>query len=310
MIQIKYFRYFQAAAEKKSFVGAADALFISATSIVHAINQLEDHYQIVVFVRRKSAGLTLTPDGKRLLGMSRSLLREVESIDNAFANTSRGLTGELVVGCQEGLSWSLLPRVIGYLKQKHPNLKVTMKTVWLQELFSPLENGDIDVLVTFLVDRKVPKSFQSTLLCRPNTGVMMRKGHPLDNGTPVTIEQAAQYPQVMINDGDGYNLFHAMYKSRDLHPEVMLQSNISTSTQAIVGRTDAISLRILRPTHQLSPLGDAIVCHQISTDVVRPDLVVITNAGRSKNSMTKHSVFTEEAKKIFDSGEMQQHIYY
>lgn len=310
MIQIQYLRYFQVAAEKKSFTGTAEALFKSPTSIVHAINQLEDHYQIVLFVRRKSAGLTLTPDGKRLLALSKNLLREVESIDNVFANTSQGLTGELVVGCQEGLSWSLIPRVIGHLEKQHPNLKVIMKTVWLEELFNPLENGEIDLLVTFLVNRKAPDKFQSTLLCQPNTAAMMRKDHPLDNGIPITLEQASRYPQIMINDGDGYNLFNGMYEKRDLNPEVMLMSNNSTSTQAILGRTDAISLRILRPAHQLSPLGDSIVCHELSTQVERPDLVIITNAGRSRDSMTKHSAFTEEAKKVFNSGEMKQHIYY
>lgn len=311
MIKLEYLRYFKMAAEKKSFSAAADALFISSTSIVHAVNQLERHYNAKLFVRKKSVGLILTADGERLLRKSDSLLSEVALIDEAFISNEEGLRGELMVGCQEGLTWSLLPRVIGHLEKKHPNLKVLMRTVWMEERFAPLENGEIDVLVTFLVDQQTPSQFSSTLLCQPNTGALMRKGHPLDKKEgSVTLDDLANFPQVMINDGDAHGLFYGMYQKEGLNPEIMLMSNISTGAQAIVGRTDAISLRILRPAHKLSPLGDPITCLPVANEVNKPDLVAITNKLRNQSEQTKHSAFLQELLGVFESGEMREHIYY
>jgi len=311
MIKLEYLRYFQMAAEKKSFSAAANAFFISSTSIVHAVNQLEEHYGISLFVRKKSVGLTLTPDGEKLLQKSQNLLLEVEAIEDSFATSEQGIKGELVVGCQEGLTWSLLPRVIGHLEKKHPKLKVVMKTIWMEERFSALENGDVDVLVTFLVNQKPPKKFSSTLLCKPNTCALMRKGHPLDKGGAlVSLEDLARFPQVMINDGDAHDLFYGMYEKLELSPDVMLKSNISTGAQAIVGRTDAVSLRILRPVNKFSPLGDPITCPEVSGVEESPDLVAITNKLRDQPRQTKHSVFLAELLAVFESGEMKAHIYY
>jgi len=311
MIKLEYLRYFMTAAEKKSFAAAAQSLFISTTSIVHAVNQLEEHYRITLFVRKKAVGLTLTVDGEKLLNKSRKLLLEADAIDDAFSNTEEGLKGELLVGCQEGLTWSLLPRVIGNLEKQHPNLKITMKTVWMEELFSPLEHGEIDVLVTFLVKQKVPEQFSSTSLCRPLTVALMRKGHPLDkSGAPVTLEELSNYPQIMINDGKARGMFYAMYEDLGYKPEIMLMSNISTGAQAIAGRTDAVSLRIIRPAHDLSPLGDKIVCPLVSNQVYKPKLAAITNKLRNQSVETKHSVLIKELQNVFTSGEMRDHIYY
>jgi len=311
MVKLEHLRYFIAAAEKRSFHSASRALFISSTSIVHAVKQLEDHYGICLFIRKKSVGLTLTSDGKKLLKMAQSLLNEVDIIDDAFSNSKDGLKGELVVGCQEGLTWSLLPRVIGILEKKHPNLEVIMKTTWMEERFAPLENGEIDVLVTFLVNEVAPKTLDTTLLCRPQICALMRKGHPLDNeSNGVNLRDLANYPQVMINDGDGYSLFYNMYKDLGFEPKVKLMSNISTGAQSIVGRTDAVSLRIIRPVNKLSPLGDAIVSPKIADNVIGPDLVVLTNKMRTYSRDTKQGVFIKEVERIFASGEMKKHIYY
>ena len=179
MIKLEYLRYFLAATEKKSFAAAAQSLFMSTTSIVHAVNQLEDHYKITLFVRKKAVGLTLTADGEKLRDKSRKLLLEADAIDNTFSSPEEGLQGELLVGCQEGLTWSLLPRVIGHLERQHPNLKIIIKTVWMEERLIPLKNGEIDILVTFLVNQKIPEQFVATSLCRPHTVALMRKGHPL-----------------------------------------------------------------------------------------------------------------------------------
>lgn len=310
MIKIEYLRYFKATADKGSFSAAAKLLHVSATSIVHGINNLEDHFGVSLFVRKKSAGTTLTPDGDKLFERVKILMIEIESIDETFMNKKHKPNGRLVVGCQEGLSWCLIPRVITELSKLHPDLKVTSKTTWMDSRYSALENGEIDLLVTFSVNEKVPLCYDSTVLCQPNTVAMMRKGHPLDINTSVCLKDLAEYQQVMINDGPAYNLFYDMYQSRGLNPEVIMMSNISTGAQSIVGRSDATSLRIMKPAHTMSPLGDKIVFHEIADIVTRPDLVVITHKSRSQANMMKQEVFLRQCQQLFQSGEMRQHICY
>ncbi len=311
MIKLDYFRYFKAVAEAGSFARAAESLFVSTTSVVHAVNQLEEHYKVQLLIRRKSIGVILTQDGEKLLAQSNILMLEVDAISESFLSGQGGLSGQLVVGCQEGLTWSLLPRVIDKMARLHPKLDIVTKTVWMSDKYSPLENGEVDVLVTFSYQQIVPPHINSVLLCQPDPVAMMRKGHPLyQEGEKVWLKDLVTYPQIMINDADGFSLFYGMYSNLGLEPKKMLMSNISTGAQAMVGRGDAISLRILKPAHDLSPLGDKLVFPALYDVVDKPDLVVQTNKTSTNISRTKHSVIVSLLKEVFDSGEMRAHINY
>ncbi len=309
-MKIEYLRYFKATADRGSFAAAAEALHVSATSVVHGINSLEDHFGVSLFVRKKAIGITLTPDGQKLIERVKALMLEIESIDETFKSKKQKLKGELLVGCQEGLSWCLTPRVIAELSQQYPDLKIITKTTWMDSRYEPLENGEVDILLTFLVNETTPSNYDGTVLCQPGTVAMMRKGHPLDNGKVVHLADLVDYEQVMINDGPGYSLFYDMYAAQGLSPEKMIMSNISTSAQSIVGRSDAVSLRIMKPAHGFSPLGDEVVYPRVAGDVVGPDIVAITHKARSPANALKQGVFIEQCQALFDSGEMKQHIDY
>ena len=310
MVKLHSLKLFIAAAKNRSFTSAAKEQFTSSTSIVHAVNQLEDHYGISLFVRRKSRGLELTNDGKELLKKAKILINEAEALETTFGSQKQGIRGELVVGCQEGLTWSLMPRVISKLAKKYPDLKIIMKTTWMEEKFLSLESGEIDALVTFVLEPINTQLFDYSLLCEPTACALMRAGHPLDSESGVTLEQLAKYPQIMINDGAGYTIFSEMYSKVGLKPKIMLMSNISTGAQSIAGRTDAVSLRILRPAHNLSPLGDPISFPKLLDDTTKPSLVVVSNKLRLAGANTKYEVFKNELKEVFDNQEMKKHIIY
>lgn len=310
MIKFDYLRYFNATAEKGSFAAAAAALHVSATSVIHGVNNLEDHFSVSLFIRKKAVGIKLTPDGEKLLKRVKALMIEIESIDETFMTKPQKLKGNLVVGCQEGLSWCLIPRVVSKLSKLHPDLKITTKTTWMDSRHTALDNGEIDILISFSVDEEISPNLECTILCQPDTIAMMRKGHPLDRNQNVHLADLAKFKQIMINDGPAYDLFYGMYLNLGLSPEVEMMSNISTAAQSIVGRSEAISLRILKPAHGVSPLGDKIVFHPVADEVLRPDLVAVTHKARSSANALKQEAFIEQCQELFRSGEMKQHLCY
>jgi len=277
MVKLEHLRLFISAAKNASFSSAAKELFLSTTSIVNAVNQLENYYGISLFVRKKSKGLELTNDGRELLNKAKVLLNEVEALDDSFGSRKAGIRGNLIVGCQEGLTWSLMPRVISRLNSLYPDLKVIMKTTWMDDMLGGLESGDIDLLVTFSLEDINADLFDHTVLSKPDACALMRRDHPLDNPDGVSLEDLSKYPQIMINDGKSHTLFNRMYEQLGLDPDIMLMSNISTGAQSIAGRTDAVSLRILRPAHNLSPLGDEIVFRRVTNKTIKPNLVAVSN---------------------------------
>jgi len=310
VIKVVYLRHFIAAADSESFSSAAEKLNISTTSIRNSVEKLETGLNVILFVRKPANGIFLTADGRILLAHSKDLLSAVEDVEGAFIATDRKLRGNLTIGCQEGLTWSLIPRAINKINRAHPELEISVKTVWMDTQFESLDQAEVDVLVTFSIKKEIPQKYSITDLCSPQACVMMRKGHPLDNGKSVALKDLAQYPHIFIKDGPAWELFYGMYRERDLNPEIFMFSNISTGAQSVIGRTDAVSLRILRPDNPLTPMGDGMVVPVIKDIVLKPRLLAATNKIRHPRMLDKRTVFTNICKQLFDDGDMRAHVYY
>jgi len=310
-MKIDQLRYFLAAATHGSFATASAHINISPTSIGYAIDKLEDELKTSLFVRKPSKGLTLTEDGKLLLNHCRQILSEIETIKDQFIDPQHQIRGELIVGCQEGLMWSLMPRVIRILAERQPNLRISMTTTQLITNLEPLEQGKVDVLLTFFLDGLPSSNCDITLLCKPSLCATLRKGHPLDKGDkPVKLHDLASYPQVMNNEPAGFDLVYGSYQKYGLEPSIGFLSSMSAGAQAIVGNSDHVSIRVLKPASDISPLGDKLVYRHIHEKMNQADISVAKIKSRSPHIRTKHDVFIDVCKELFETGEMREHLFY
>jgi len=310
MIKVDYLRHFIAATETGSFTAAATKANISPTSIRNSIEKLEQSLNTILFVRKPASGVSLTHDGQKLLEHSKDLLASVDDIESSFVRKDRKLRGNLTIGCQEGLTWSLVPRAIDRMNQAHPELKISMQTIWMDTKFERLDRGEVDVLVTFILEKETPTKYAVMDLCSPRACVMMRKGHPLDTGEPVDLKDLAAFPHIFIKDGPAFPLFYGMYLELGLEPNIHMFSNISTGTQSVIGRTDSVSLRILRPAHPYTPLGDEMVVPLIKNDIIRPRLIAVINTTKASIAMDKRVEFQKSCRALFETGAMRKHVYY
>ena len=310
-MKVEYLRYFLAAATHGSFAAAGLKMHISPTSIGYAVDKLEDELKTSLFVRIPSKGLALTPDGLVLQERARQLLNEVESIEDQFSGPGNQFRGELVVGCQEGLMWSLMPRVIRVFAQRHPDLRISMISTDIGSDFALLDQGKIDVLLTFVLNSINSAAHDITELVSPELFAMMRAGHPLDDGEELTSLYAlAQYPQVMNNEPSSFDIVYESYKRHGITPEIGFLTNMSAGAQAIVGNSDCISPRFLRPATNLSPLGDHLVFKRIKEETRRPSVVAAKVKARSQDRRTKRDAFIAACNELFATGEMRAHFFY
>jgi DNA-binding transcriptional LysR family regulator len=252
MLKIEHLHSFITAADTGSIATAGVRLHMSPSAVSYAIDALEEQLGTCLLIRRRSVGVVLTADGVRLVRVARPWLQQIADIDGMFTARERKLTGELVVGCQEALSWSLAPRAIAELSRRHPSIDVSLKTIFMDQGNRPLIDAEVDVLITFLVDVAEEPVVDQDILCSPAPYAMMRRGHPLDReGEPVPLAELAEYPQLFIQDGPALDLFTGLYREQGLRPRHAMVTDISTAAQSIVGASDSISLRIVRP----QPLG-------------------------------------------------------
>jgi len=319
-IKLDHLRYFVTATETGSFAAAGEKLNITPTSIAHGVKALEEALETVLLIRRRAAGVIPNQEGKQLLVNCRRIFTDIEDMTDKFTTKDGQLKGDLIVGCQEGLSWSIIPRVVAELSKLHPKLNIAAKTVFMDQELQPLEDSEIDLLITFKVghvqsnfsDKLDRGMFYSKVMCSPQAYALVHGSHPVceEGKTEASLAELADYPHIFIKDGPAYALFSTMYEDIGLTPKVAAVSNISSAAQSFVGQTEAVSLRIVRPSIPLSPLGDELAFLKLRDEVRKPDVIAITHLNSQGGISRKAEAFIDACQQKFDDGTLKVNFFY
>lgn len=89
-MNIKYLKYAVEIAKYGSINKVAEQLYISQPNLTRAIKELEKDLNIAIF-DRNSKGMTLTPDGEKLIHYGKKILKEIDDIECLFKEDGGGL---------------------------------------------------------------------------------------------------------------------------------------------------------------------------------------------------------------------------
>lgn len=82
-------KYAVTIAETKSINKAAEKLYVGQSALSRAVKELETSLGAAVF-ERSSKGMTLTPSGEEFIRRARSILEQVDSMENMFRGRREG----------------------------------------------------------------------------------------------------------------------------------------------------------------------------------------------------------------------------
>ncbi|MDR3101248.1 MAG: LysR family transcriptional regulator [Paraburkholderia sp.] len=123
MNQIHAMRVFVAVAESQSFRRAAQQLDVSNALVTRSVAMLEAHLHTRL-INRTTRNLSLTEAGQRYLEGCRSVLEELDHLENALAHTEREPGGTLRVVAAGTLPLvTLTPLIDGY-RRRYPRVNV------------------------------------------------------------------------------------------------------------------------------------------------------------------------------------------
>ena len=311
MIKSEYLRYFSAAADAGSISGAARALHVSSTSIVRAIDMIEDSLKISVFTRTPSKGLTLTKDGRTLLGLAENILADLDNLEQQFCQTS-GISGTLRLGCPHGVAWSLAPFLLESINEKEPDLLIELTVIPFADTASGIEklrNNELDVLLAFDLSNEVTPDIETEPMATVKPYAMMRKNHPLANQQQVTFEQIARYPQAVALDGSAPERYMKRFTDHGLTPDIKLKATSNIVAWAMVSVSDMITIRVIRPPHNLSPIGKEVVYLPLHVPDETIPLVMRTAKQREGNVDEAIELFKSVCRDFIQSGEFNKFTF-
>nr|WP_150959262.1 LysR family transcriptional regulator [Aneurinibacillus sp. XH2] len=131
---------FQSVAKQGSVSGAARQLNYVQSNVTARIKQLEKELHTSLFYRH-SRGMTLTPEGKRLLEYSDKIIFTMKEIQSAFQDPDHP-AGNVEIGTVETVF--RLPQILSVYYHRYPMVDLSLVTGVTEELVQDVINHRLD----------------------------------------------------------------------------------------------------------------------------------------------------------------------
>jgi len=297
---LKYLRYFVATGKYGNFARAAEELYVSKSSVIGAVTSLEREFGLDLFVRQPGKGLSITIDGKRVLGHAIRILDEVKSFDDEISSIGKTLTGTLVIGCYEVLAPYFMADIFSALRGRYPELTVEVVEGSLEDMQRLLAQGEVDALLTYNVPT-LPSTIAYEVLKTANPYVIMTRGHALAKHKSVSLRQLADYPMVLFDLGISGPFYTGYFQELGYSPDIILRCKSSEAVRGYVGAGLGFSILHIRPPSATTYNNHKLIYKRLRDSVKRPQIV----AGYAKPTNGKPSrqisVFMDECRTLFKS---------
>jgi LysR family hydrogen peroxide-inducible transcriptional activator len=146
---LKQLQYLVALKHHGHFGRAADACFVTQSTLSAGLRELESLIGVVL-VERTRRVVRFTPLGNRIAEKAQRILREAEELADMARAAGKPLSGELRMGVIPTIAPFLLPEVLPKLREQWPDLKLYLREETSQAACDSLHRGQVDCVLLAL----------------------------------------------------------------------------------------------------------------------------------------------------------------
>lgn len=232
---IQQLKYIITVAETGSITEAAKKLYISQPSLSNAIKDIEKETKQTVFHRSRQ-GIALTKEGLEFLGYARSVVQQMELLENRFvSNEPAKLRFGVSTQHYTFTSNAFVEMVERFGQERYEFILNETQTIQIMEdvknRFSDLgilfiSNGNKAIIRKELEDRRL--QFFELFTAKPH--VFLSADHPLAERKSVTLSQLRDYPRLNFIQGS----YESSYFSEELFSDVESDRIIRVSDRGAI----------------------------------------------------------------------------
>ena len=191
-------RYLVALADCGHFGQAAEACFVSQSTLSTGLKKLEDYLGVIVFDRSLKR-VTPTPIGREIVESARRIVEEAARIRELASYAKDPMDRTVHLGVIPTLGPYYLPHVLTQVRISHPKLRLLLREEMTPHMLAHLAEGKLDAgLLALPVNdpnlEVVPLFVEPFLAAVPTD-------HPLAAATEVKIDDLAQAGLLLLEEG-------------------------------------------------------------------------------------------------------------
>jgi LysR family hydrogen peroxide-inducible transcriptional activator len=146
---LKQLQYLVALQEHGHFGNAAEACFVTQSTLSAGLRELESLLGLTL-VERTRRVVRFTPVGERIAGQARRVLAEADVLADLARSAGKPLSGDLRMGVIPTIAPFLLPRLLPRLRSEYPELKLYLREEVTAAACDSLARGRLDCVLLAL----------------------------------------------------------------------------------------------------------------------------------------------------------------
>jgi LysR family transcriptional regulator, hydrogen peroxide-inducible genes activator len=195
---LKQLQYLVALSEHGHFGRAAEACFVTQSTLSAGIRELETLIGIVL-VERTRRVVRFTPLGDQIVAKARRVLREAEELSDLARAAGRPLSGEMRMSVIPTIAPFMLPKILPRLRRDWPDLKLFLREEPSAAACEGLQHGRTDCVLLALPyacgDVEIAPLFDDALYV---AGLAGEIGH---NAGSITADGIDEGRLLLLEDG-------------------------------------------------------------------------------------------------------------
>lgn len=292
--------YFVAAGETKSVKLAAERLNISQPSISTAIAQIEEEFDLQLFVRHHAQGLSLTPAGERFLQAAKTLLDQTEELHNVADEVAGSISGPLTIGSFRTYAPLIISEVCKGFLDQYPRVKLHVSEGDEALLITRLRKAEISIAITY--SQNIPEDVEFEPLAELPTYALLPAGHPLATKGPVKLSALAELPFILLDLPLSREYFMSIFMRENLTPNITTRSEYPEAIRSYVASGFGYSLLTARPLNKAALNGKPLAYVRLAGDYPPMVLGMATLKGLRKTSVMQ--AFESHCRKVISTNQM------
>lgn len=254
-------RIFLAVAEQMHFTRAAEALYLTQSSVSAAIQNLEEGYDVKLF-DRIGRRIELTKAGRLLQREARKILQQVALTERGLQELNDLQRGELKLGASLTIGNYWMPEKISTFKRHYPGIQVCCTLGNTKEICAGVIQGQFDLgFVEGEIDSSAYELLERKEIGNDRLIVVVGQSHPWAKVSRIPVIELSNTGWVLREPGSGTRArFEQALRDWGINPnelDVILQMNSGEMVKAVVESGDgatAISELMVKKELQLGSL--------------------------------------------------------
>ncbi|HGY3714789.1 TPA: LysR family transcriptional regulator [Citrobacter gillenii] len=206
--------------EYGGFTEASKRLYTTQSAVSQAISALEEELGVDILIRERRKDIQLTPVGARLVPHLRTIIGQTNAVKEIAEQEKQNPARTLHIGCFPSACACILPGIIRYFEQHHPNIKIIPYEENSSAIIDSLQSRNIDAgFVHFPVS-----GMYCVPVYRDKFTVVVPEAHPLAAKATISVEELVGEP-LIISKGRYELSIMALFKEQGIEPIIKYEFN-------------------------------------------------------------------------------------